>query len=149
MLTHRLRAGFAEFKVNMTRLMTYLNIFNFLMILFIFLNTTLWEVTFFRNIIPDKGMFMLGGLISAAFISVVIAVLDKWYVHGEEIAKQLTLQRNPTISYECCKTAFAVSQAKKAKPDDPDVKWMEEWELQNFERLGVGEYFKRCLRAFE
>lgn len=144
----KLRTAFAEAKVNVNRLMTYLSIFNFVMILFIFLNTTLWEVTFFRELIPNKTLFMTFGLTLALICSIVIAVLDKRFVHGEEIARQLTIQRNPTICYECVKVAAAINIANKNNPDNPEVKWMTEWATHNFDRLGMKEYFERCLRAF-
>jgi len=129
----KLRDGLIEVKLYFVRSATYLNIFNFLMIALIFLNTTLWEYDFIQNIFPNKKLFLIMGFI---FLMVIIALIGhfdtKLKLWRTESERSLSPDRNPLlvpIAFQCAKM---LNDLKKQNKDTKEIE------------TNLDEIFKNC-----
>jgi hypothetical protein len=136
----KLRDLVVEAKLYVTRTASYLNIFNFLMIALVFLNTTLWEYDFFQKMFPDRKIFLLLGLVTVVAITGVIGYIDTRYkIWRTEIERSYTSERNPTFvvyAFQCAK------MLNDLKNDGKNTKALEDEFNQLFERCGLKKEFE-------
>jgi len=103
----KLRDLLVEGKIYYSRTQGYLSIFNFLMIVLIFLNTTAWDYAFVQQIFQSRKIFMAFGVITVLVLTGLIGYVDTrlklWRTESE---KNLTPERNPQfvpIAFQCAK----------------------------------------------
>jgi hypothetical protein len=129
----KLRDWFIEGKIYYNRTQGYLSIFNFLMIVLIFLNTTAWDYAFVQQIFQSRKIFMAFGVIFVLVLTGLIGYIDTrlklWRTESE---KNLAPERNPQfvpIAFQCAKM---INELKK---DGKDTKETE---------ASLNEIFARC-----
>jgi hypothetical protein len=102
-----IRENFIEGKLYYTRATSYLNIFNFLMIVIIFLSTTLWDYQPIQNIFPSKRLFLLAGFVIVLITIGILGYLDtRFKLWRTEAERGLIPERNPQlvpIAFQCAK----------------------------------------------
>jgi hypothetical protein len=143
----KFREWFVEGKLYYSRAATYLNIFNFLMIALIFLNTTLWDYKPIQNLFPSRQIFLLAGFIFVIIIIILIGYVDtKFKLWRTESEKCLAPDRSPQLvplAFQCAKMLNDLE--KKGK----DTKEVEAHLNEIFERCKMTkefEFFKNQIK---
>jgi|GEM_PF-5564020 len=110
----KLRDWFVEGKLYFNRTAGYLNIFNFLMIALIFMNTTLWEYDAIQQIFGDRKFFLFLGFAGVVLLTALIGYLDtRWKVWQTESSKILDPARNPMLIPTTFQSAKMLSDLKR------------------------------------
>ena len=129
----KLRDSIVEAKLYYQRTSTYLGIFNFLMIVLIFLSTTVWEYDIVQQIFPDRKLFLVLGFVTALVATGFVGYVDtKFKFWRTEAEKNLTPERNPQfvpIAFQCAKM---ISELKKEGKDTKEIE------------VSLNEIFARC-----
>src|SRR3972149_2529395 len=140
MTLKKLRDGFVEAKLYFVRAGTYLNIFNFLMIALIFLNTTVWEYDFFQQLFPDRKLFLLSGFVLVLVVIAIIGYVDTRYkLWRTESERSFSPERNPLFVPIAFQSAKMISDLKK---QGKDTKEIEQSLNEIFERCGLKKEFE-------
>lgn len=140
----KLRDWFVELKIYLARVAAYLSIANFLMIILIFLNTTLWEYQPIQSLFSSKKIFILVGFAVIAVIFAILAYVDtKYNIWRTETERMLIPNRNPQlipVAFQCAKMLGDL------KKQDRDTKEIEAYLDDLFKRCnmtGEFEFFKK------
>jgi len=141
------REWFVEAKLYVARASGYLSILSFLMVVLIFLNTTLWEYQPVQNLFHDKKMFIAISFVIVTIGIAIVGYIDtKYKIWRTESERMLTPERSPhlvPLAFQCAKM---LSDLKK---QGKDTKEIENHLNEIFERCkltGEFEFFKSNIK---
>lgn len=143
----KLRRHFIELKLYYGRTASYLSILNFLMIVLIFLSTTLWEYAPIQALFHSKKVFLTIGIIFVVIFTFLIGWLDTrlklWRTESE---RSLAANRSPIMIPMAFQSAKILADLKQTGVEINAL----ETELDSlFERCGLKEQFEKFKQNLE
>ncbi|MEM2954430.1 MAG: hypothetical protein QW625_00545 [Candidatus Nanoarchaeia archaeon] len=143
----KLRRLFVELKLYYARTASYLSILNFLMIVLIFLSTTLWDYAPIQTLFQSKKIFLTVGVIFVLIFTFLIGWLDThlklWRTESE---LSLAANRTPMMVPMAFQSAKILTDLKQAGVDTSAL----EAELDSlFERCGLKLQFEKFKQSLD
>lgn len=139
MSLRKLREFLIEIKLYFVRTATYINIFNFLMIFIMFLNTTAWDYSWFQQIFLSRKIFIATGTTLVIIIVFLVGYLDtRLRLWQTETARGYRPERNPLIVTEAFRCAKMLNELKT---DGQDASAVESKLNAIFEKCGTQDEF--------
>jgi hypothetical protein len=133
MKLHKLREWFVEAKIYFVRTTGYLNILNFLMIVLIFFNTTLWEYSAIQQIFHSRKIFMMSGFIFVILLTIFIGYFDtRLKLWRTEIERNYFPERSPILIPEAFQSAKMLNELKEKGVNTDELE------------ANLDEMFKKC-----
>jgi hypothetical protein len=114
----KLREWVIEAKLYFARTYSYLVILNFLMIVLIFFNTTLWEYGAVQQIFHDRKTLMIVGTLAFVVLTAIVGYVDtKLKLWRTESERAYTPERNPLFVPMVLQCAKIINDLKKEGKD--------------------------------
>ncbi len=136
----KFREWFIEGKLYFARTYSYLVILNFLMIVLIFFNTTLWEYSAIQQIFHDRKTLMMVGTLAFVVLTAIVGYVDtKLKLWRTESERAYTPDRNPLFVPMVLQCAKIINDLKKEGKDTTEL----DAEFSKiFERCKLGKEFE-------